>query len=112
MGRISRRAFALGAAFTLAGVTAGDAVAGAPRRHRPRHDMRGMWLATVANRDWPSRPGLGADAQRAELLAHLDTAVRRKLNAVIFQVRPTADALWPSRHEPWSQVLTGTQGKD
>lgn len=112
MGRISRRAFALGAGLALAGLTAGDAVAGSGHHHRPRHDMRGMWLATVANRDWPSRPGLSADAQRAELLAHLDTAVRRKLNAVIFQVRPTADALWPSRHEPWSQVLTGVQGED
>ncbi|MEU6392198.1 family 10 glycosylhydrolase [Streptomyces sp. NPDC046939] len=113
MGRISRRAFALGAGLALAGLTAGDAVAGGGHRHhRARHAMRGMWLATVANRDWPSRPGLSAADQRAELLAHLDTAVRRKLNTVIFQVRPTADALWPSRYEPWSQVLTGTQGKD
>ncbi|MEU7280714.1 family 10 glycosylhydrolase [Streptomyces sp. NPDC045431] len=75
-------------------------------------EFRGMWLATVANRDWPSRPGLTADAQRAELLAHLDTAVERRLNAVVFQVRPTADALWPSPYEPWSHVLTGVQGKD
>ena len=71
-----------------------------------------MWLATVANRDWPSAPGLTAAEQRAELLAHLDTAVARRLNAVVFQVRPTADALWPSPYEPWSQYLTGTQGKD
>ena len=69
-----------------------------------------MWLATVANRDWPSRPGLTAAEQRAELLAHLDTAVARRLNAVVFQVRPTADALWPSPYEPWSQYLTGVQG--
>ncbi len=72
--------------------------------------MRGMWVATVTNRDWPSRPGLGADRQRAELTAHLDTAVRARLNTVILQVRPTADALWPSPYEPWSQYLTGTQG--
>ena len=71
-----------------------------------------MWLATVANRDWPSRPGLTADQQRAELIAHLDRAVAARLNTVIFQVRPTADALWPSPYEPWSQYLTGTQGKD
>ncbi|GLW46062.1 hypothetical protein Stsp02_17240 [Streptomyces sp. NBRC 14336] len=73
-------------------------------------EMRGMWVATVANRDWPSRAGLSAAAQRAELIAHLDTAVRRRLNTVILQVRPTADALWPSPYEPWSAVLTGTQG--
>jgi uncharacterized lipoprotein YddW (UPF0748 family) len=75
-------------------------------------EMRGMWLATVANRDWPSKAGLSAAAQRAELIAHLDTAVRCRLNTVVFQVRPTADALWPSPYEPWSQYLTGTQGKD
>jgi uncharacterized lipoprotein YddW (UPF0748 family) len=74
--------------------------------------MRGVWLATVSNRDWPSKPGLPADRQRAELVAHLDTAVRRRLNTVIFQARPTADALWPSPYEPWSQYLTGTQGGD
>lgn len=70
-----------------------------------------MWVATVANRDWPSKPGLTAAQQRTELLAHLDQAVARRLNAVIFQVRPTADALWPSPYEPWAQCLTGVQGK-
>ncbi|WP_107486430.1 glycoside hydrolase family 10 protein, partial [Streptomyces sp. 13-12-16] len=86
----------------------------APRRRAVRGaatgEMRGMWVATVTNRDWPSRPGLSAARQRAELLGHLDTAVRDRLNTVIFQVRPTADALWPSPYEPWSQYLTGTQG--
>ncbi|MFF6994075.1 glycoside hydrolase family 10 protein [Streptomyces sp. NPDC008313] len=120
MGRLSRRAFAVAAAATLSGlVTAGDAGAagsasrgGAGRGHRGTRELRGMWLATVSNRDWPSRPGLSAGEQRAGLLAHLDTAVARRLNAVIFQVRPTADALWPSPYEPWSQYLTGTQGED
>jgi uncharacterized lipoprotein YddW (UPF0748 family) len=74
--------------------------------------MRGVWLATVENRDWPSRPGLSAAAQRKELLAHLDRSARDRLNTVILQVRPTADALWPSPYEPWSQFLTGTQGRD
>ena len=71
-----------------------------------------MWLATVSNRDWPSRTGLSASAQRKELTALLDKAVGHRLNAVMFQVRPTADAFWPSPYEPWSQYLTGTQGKD
>lgn len=117
--RMSRRAFWATAAATLVaagGAAAGTAVAGGrpgPRRRRAAEgELRGMWLATVLNRDWPSVPGLSAGAQRAELRAHLDTAVARRLNAVIFQVRPTADALWPSPHEPWSQYLTGTQGKD
>ncbi|MCX5202353.1 family 10 glycosylhydrolase [Streptomyces sp. NBC_00237] len=74
--------------------------------------MRGMWLATVANRDWPSKKGLSAARQRAELLVHLDRAVEMRLSAVIFQVRPTADALWPSPYEPWAECLTGRQGED
>ncbi|CAM5233758.1 glycoside hydrolase family 10 protein [Streptomyces aurantiogriseus] len=112
MGRLTRRAFALAALSTF--TTTGAAAAGHASRDDDRRavkEMRGMWLATVANRDWPSRPGLTAAQQRSELLAQLDLAVRKRLNTVIFQVRPTADALWPSPYEPWSQVLTGTQGK-
>ncbi|WP_344317773.1 glycoside hydrolase family 10 protein [Streptomyces javensis] len=112
MGRITRRSLTVAAAGALAAtVTAGDALAeGRGGGHRP--EFRGMWLATVANRDWPSRPGLPAQQQRAELLGFLDTAVSRRLNAVVFQVRPTADALWPSPYEPWAECLTGVQGKD
>ncbi|MEU7020787.1 family 10 glycosylhydrolase [Streptomyces sp. NPDC046203] len=74
--------------------------------------FKGMWLATVTNRDFPSRTGLTAAEQRTELIGWLDLAVRRGLNTVVFQIRPTADALWPSPYEPWSQYLTGVQGKD
>ncbi|MHC3471998.1 glycoside hydrolase family 10 protein [Streptomyces sp. 7R007] len=115
---MSRRAFAVtalsalgagGGAVAATAATAGDSGAG---RRRAAREMRGVWVATVANRDWPSRPGLTAAQQRAELITHLDTAAERRLNAVMFQVRPTADALWPSPYEPWSQVLTGAQGQD
>ncbi|MEV0978320.1 family 10 glycosylhydrolase [Streptomyces sp. NPDC049915] len=109
MGRLTRRAFAAAALSTLA---LGAAPARGQGHARAATEMRGMWLATVENRDWPSEPGLSAARQRSELLAHLDAAVGRRLNAVIFQVRPTADALWPSPYEPWSQYLTGVQGKD
>lgn len=108
----------MGAAAVAVGLAAaGDAAAAARGGGHDRHggrgrEMRGMWLASVANRDWPSRPGLPADQQRAELLGFLDAAVRRRLNTVVFQVRPTADALWPSPYEPWSEWLTGTQGRD
>ncbi|MET9625120.1 family 10 glycosylhydrolase [Streptomyces sp. NPDC006464] len=100
-----------GAALAAAGLT-GAAPAAAAGRGRRRREFRGVWLATVANRDWPSRAGLTAEEQRAELLAHLDTAVACRLNAVVLQVRPTADALWPSPYEPWAQCLTGVQGRD
>ncbi|MFJ6389785.1 glycoside hydrolase family 10 protein [Streptomyces sp. NPDC091972] len=111
MGRLSRRAFALAALSTLTTASGAAAAPGRPRR-RATTEMRGVWLATVSNRDWPSKPGLSAAQQRAELIAHLDRAATDRLNAVMFQVRPTADALWPSPYEPWSQYLTGTQGRD
>ncbi|WP_254076772.1 glycoside hydrolase family 10 protein [Streptomyces pacificus] len=114
MRQITRRGF-VAAAGALAALGAAGESAASPARHRgagcPR-ELRGVWVATVANRDWPSRPGLTAERQRAELLAYLDRAVDRRLNTVILQVRPTADALWPSPYEPWSAYLTGTQGRD
>ncbi|MFE9397738.1 glycoside hydrolase family 10 protein [Streptomyces flavidovirens] len=113
MGQIGRRGLLAAAAGALSVLAVtGDAAAVPERRRRAsKPEMRGMWLASVANRDWPSKAGLTADQQKAELLAHLDTAVRRRLNAVMFQVRPTADAMWPSPYEPWSQYLTGVQGR-
>ena len=74
-------------------------------------EFRGAWVASVANIDWPSRPGLTSEVQQAELLALLDRAVQLRLNAVILQVRPAADALYDSRLEPWSEYLTGEMGK-
>ncbi|TMR21683.1 hypothetical protein ETD86_14125 [Nonomuraea turkmeniaca] len=76
----------------------------------PKRQLRAMWVSSVANIDWPSRTGLSASAQQAEFRAWLDLAVAKRMNAVVVQVRPTADAFWPSPYEPWSQWLTGTQG--
>ncbi|MFG1807066.1 glycoside hydrolase family 10 protein [Streptomyces sp. NPDC049040] len=121
MERLSRRtltaaAAGVAAAAALPGVAqaaAGPATgAGHRGRHPHRGELRGMWIATVANTDWPSAPGLAPEVQRQELLDLLDLAVRRRLNAVMFQVRPTADAFWPSPYEPWAAYLTGTQGRD
>lgn len=100
------------------GASAGSAAApggGKGGGHGPGtrdRELRGMWIASVTNTDWPSAPGLSPAEQRQELLDLLDVAVERRLNAVMFQVRPTADAFWPSPYEPWSQYLTGTQGRD
>jgi uncharacterized lipoprotein YddW (UPF0748 family) len=74
-------------------------------------EFRGVWIATVDNIDWPSKPGLGAAQQQRELRTLLDQAVALRLNAVIFQVRPSADALYASKLEPWSAFLTGRQGR-
>jgi uncharacterized lipoprotein YddW (UPF0748 family) len=76
----------------------------------PPREFRATWIATVHNIDWPSKPGLSADAQRAELRAIMQRAADLKLNAVIFQVRPQCDAFYESS-EPWSRFLTGTMGE-
>ncbi|MBA3272703.1 MAG: family 10 glycosylhydrolase, partial [Chthoniobacterales bacterium] len=73
-------------------------------------EFRGAWVASVHNLDWPSRPGLPAAVQQAELIALLNRAAELKLNAILLQVRPASDALYASSREPWSQFLTGTQG--
>jgi uncharacterized lipoprotein YddW (UPF0748 family) len=74
-------------------------------------EFRGVWVATVGKLDWPSRRDLTTKRQQAEMMALFDLAVGLHLNAVIFQVRPMADALYESRLEPWSEYLTGTLGK-
>ncbi|MCG5218788.1 family 10 glycosylhydrolase [Streptosporangium soli] len=79
---------------------------------RPKRQLRGVWIATVKNIDWPSRTGLSRERQQAEYRKIMDNAVKRGLNAVFVQVRPASDAFYKSPYEPWSQYLTGTAGKD
>lgn len=76
-----------------------------------RREFRAAWVATVDNIDWPSKPGLPVETQKAELLAILDRAAQLRLNAVILQVRPACDALYASPREPWSEYLTGQMGQ-
>jgi uncharacterized lipoprotein YddW (UPF0748 family) len=77
-----------------------------------QREMRGLWIATVANIDWPSRATLTADQQKAELVDLLDRAASSGFNAVMFHVRPAGDAVYSSTIEPWGAMLTGTQGTD
>jgi uncharacterized lipoprotein YddW (UPF0748 family) len=74
-------------------------------------EFRGVWVATVSNIDWPSKPGLPSEQQQSELVGILDKCVELNLNAVILQIRPAADALYPSKLEPWSAYLTGRMGE-
>ncbi|MDT9001842.1 family 10 glycosylhydrolase [Paucibacter sp. APW11] len=89
--------------------TAPELAAAAPA---PAREFRAAWVATVANIDWPSRAGLSREQQIAEMLALLDRAQALRLNALILQVRNSADAIYPSALEPWSEVLSGVQGQD
>ena len=70
-------------------------------------DLRGMWLTTVYNIDWPSAPGLSEDAVKQEYLGWLEVAQKYHHNAIFVDIRPSGDAFWPSTYAPWSQWLTG-----
>ncbi|HMG12310.1 MAG TPA: family 10 glycosylhydrolase [Gemmatimonadaceae bacterium] len=76
-----------------------------------RREFRGVWIASVQNIDWPSQPGLSTQEQKDELVGMLDRAVALRLNAIILQVRPAADAMYASPYEPWSEYLTGRMGR-
>lgn len=73
-------------------------------------ELRGAWVASVANIDWPSQRGLTVAQQKAELITILNRLQELNMNAIILQVRPAADAFYDSKIEPWSAWLTGTQG--
>ncbi len=83
----------------------GESPPAAPR------EFRAAWVSTVANIDWPSKSSLPPARQQAEAIAILDRAKSLHLNAIVLQVRPSADAIYPSKLEPWSEFLTGQQGK-
>ncbi len=85
----------------------------APTKAQPAamREFRAAWVATVANIDWPSKPGLSNAELRKELTTILDRCEQNNFNAVVFQVRPHGDAMYESKYEPWSYYLTGQQGK-
>jgi uncharacterized lipoprotein YddW (UPF0748 family) len=78
---------------------------------QPKYEFRAVWIATVDNIDWPSRGNFNSDSQKVEFIHQLDMHQRNGINAVIVQVRPAADAFYPSDYEPWSEWLTGKQGQ-
>ncbi|WP_010268669.1 family 10 glycosylhydrolase [Paenibacillus senegalensis] len=76
-------------------------------------EMRGAWISTVYNLDWPSASSYGnASEQQQQFEKLLDDLLVMGLNTVFVQVRPSGDALYPSTLVPWSKYLTGTQGQD
>jgi uncharacterized lipoprotein YddW (UPF0748 family) len=98
----------LSSSFLAAAMLAGAQSFPAPPA--PPREFRAAWVATVANIDWPSRSNLTSAQGQAELRAVFERADRMNLNAVIFQIRPKADAFYASKLEPWSEFLTGRQG--
>jgi uncharacterized lipoprotein YddW (UPF0748 family) len=80
-------------------------------QNNPKREFRAAWIAHVANIDWPSSKTLTADAQRLEFTNILDHHKQAGMNAVIVQVRAACDATYPSDIEPWSEWMTGQQGR-
>ncbi len=88
------------AAFSFAGASA-----------QVRPELRAVWVATVDNIDWPGPGNYNSDSQKAEFVKLLELHKSNGMNALVVQVRPATDAFYPSPYEPWSQWLTGKQGK-
>ncbi|MCX8131836.1 MAG: family 10 glycosylhydrolase [Clostridia bacterium] len=84
-------------------------VSGAVRSITKR-DFRGLWVATVLNMDYPSKPATDPEILRSEAVKILEDAEDMGMNAIILQVRPASDALYKSKYFPWSKYLTGSQG--
>ncbi len=78
---------------------------------QPEREFRAVWIATVANIDFPTKNNLSIEQQKAEIIENLKLAESLKINAVVFQVRPMCDAIYKSDIEPWSEFLTGEMGK-
>jgi uncharacterized lipoprotein YddW (UPF0748 family) len=99
---------ALAARVSAAQPSAPDAACVPPAVPR---EFRAAWLVTVNNGDWPSKPGLSTWEQQRELVALIDRAATLGLNAIVFHVRTGGDAFYDSPYEPWSQFLTGVEGR-
>ncbi len=76
----------------------------------PKRELRGAWIATVANIDWPLSNSETSGRQISELVNIFDKLASAGINTVYFQVRTECDALYKSKYEPWSYWLTGKQG--
>ncbi|HEY0895995.1 MAG TPA: family 10 glycosylhydrolase, partial [Sphingobacteriaceae bacterium] len=101
----------LSVTFLIFAVNTETFAQGSPVTEAPKREFRGVWVATVANIDWPSRPGLESERQKQELLRILDEHQKSNMNAIMLQVRPAADALYGRGSELWSRFLTGRQGE-
>ena len=77
----------------------------------PDKKMSGVWLCSVGNLDFPSKKGLDESALKSELDSVISHCKSNGINTIFFQVRPNSDALYKSNVFPWSEVISGQQGK-
>ncbi len=97
--------------ISLLTITALAAIPSFPEFVPAPREFRAAWVATVDNIDWPSKKTLTTELQQAELKRIFSVAEKAGLNAIVFQIRPSCDSLYFSKIEPWSEFLTGQQGK-
>lgn len=98
---------------SLTSQNGGSGAGQTPQAMSERTVVRGAWISTVYNLDWPSKASYGNAAQQQdEYRKQLDDLQAMGINTVYVQVRPSGDALYPSSLVPWSKFLTGTQGGD
>jgi len=76
----------------------------------PKEEFRGVWVATVANIDWPKNAGDSWPRQQKDFDALLDFYQSMNFNAIILQIRAAGDAFYPSDKAPWSRYLGGKEG--
>ena len=74
----------------------------------PKHEFRGAWLHIIGQGQYARQ---STEQNQAYLIEQLNALQRAGCNAIIWQVRPQADAAYPSTLEPWSRWLTGTAGQ-
>ena len=75
-------------------------------------EVRGVWITSAYNIDFPSKPGLDKKTLESEIDLIIENVLKSGLNTIFFQVHPTADALYESDIFPSSAYLTGEQGKE
>jgi uncharacterized lipoprotein YddW (UPF0748 family) len=76
-----------------------------------KKEFRGVWIATVDNIDWPLKPTKDTAELKQSFIRLINLHKSIGLNAIVMQIRPSADAFYKSDLEPWSEWLTGTQGQ-
>ena len=109
---LSTAAPAVAATTTTASSSGGNCPVTPQEAQSPKTQMRAVWVATVSNIDWPTATGEPIAEQQQQFITILDKVQQMHMNTVVVQVRPSADALYPSKLFPWSQYLTGVQGQD
>lgn len=97
---------------TYSGKTANQVLVVNRETGAPKRELRAAWIATVENIDWPKKDVYDPEQQKQHFVEILDQLKEIGINAVIVQIRPTADSFYPSKYFPWSHWLTGVQGKD